>query len=152
MVSFERIGAAGDEEFASMAVIYGSIGATSVRLVPGTYAIEVQLMRQGTLYIPAERRCAQAIAGICMKHIDMPEINLGPTFPLGGSFLNNNTRYAMITPSMVDGNTSLVLYAIAIDLPGVQPEERRKAEDLGQMGMIEDYSAKYRLSIEPETQ
>jgi len=142
MITLTRKGAVEDEEFFSSADIRGNQTNGTLRIVPGVYDIDIQLLTEGDLVIP-ERKEKVDTGLFSEKTITYPKIDFNySTYPSGGLKL----EYTFTKEDLA--KNKLILYAVNPDIAGI-PESARKIEDLDQMYQVENYSEKYSSSLKP---
>ncbi|HLD89038.1 MAG TPA: hypothetical protein VI894_02425 [Candidatus Nanoarchaeia archaeon] len=150
-VTFDRNGADGEEEYSTIINLFGGQNRTEVQLLPGIYNVSANLILYKDIVIPEETRkfCSVNILGICIREetIIIPSVIFEQTFPEGGIELNNET--ALNLNVKLDESDEIILYLLAVDIPGV-PEESRKVEDLEQLNRISEYSKQYYDAIKPK--
>ncbi len=140
IISLERIGKEGEEEFTAVAEFKGGQSNPSeIRIAPGKYKVNIQLMLDSKVVIP-ER--TEKILGI-IPIAKVPEIELEP-YPAGGVIFDENNAFEIKT---TDHNT-IEFYSLYVDIPSI-PLSQRTHKDIEETGKIEDYSKYYRKSLEP---
>jgi len=137
IITLERIGKDGEEEFSTAAEFTGSQDELSeLRIVPGKYKVNIQLILNEKVIIPEEKKWF----GI----ITLPEIELNP-FPAGGLVFDETIAW---NAGDIINYNNIEFYSLYIDIPGI-PESERKHDDMDEMNKIEEYSKNYRTSLEP---
>jgi len=137
ILTLERIGRNGEEEFSAAAQYTGGQDEPSeLRLVPGEYKVNIQIILNEKVVIPKEVKIIPPTI--------LPEIDLNP-FPAGGIIFDETIPWN--TGSIINYD-NIEFYSLYIDLPGV-PENERKHDDMDEMSKIEEYSKNYRASLEP---
>ena len=137
IITLERIGEKGDEEFSAAAEYTGSQNELSeLRIVPGKYRVNIQLVLNEKVVIPEEKRL--------LGFVTLPEIELNP-FPAGGLVFDEAIPW---NTGDITNYNNIEFYSLYTDIPGIQ-ESERKHDDLDEMNKIEEYSKNYRASLEP---
>ncbi len=140
IVSLERIGQQGEEEFTAVAEFKGGQSTPSeIRIAPGKYKVNIQLMLNSKVVIP-ER--TERILGI-IPIAKIPEIELEP-YPAGGLIFDETNAFEIKTTNY----NTLEFYSLYVDIPSI-PLSERVHEDIEETGKIDDYSKHYRKSLEP---
>ena len=140
IITLERIGKNGEEEFSAAAEYTGSQDEPSeLRIVPGKYKVNIQLILNEKIVIPEEKKML-----LFFQIATLPEIELNP-FPAGGIVFDETIAWN--TGDIANYN-NIEFYSLYIDIPGI-PESERKHDDIDEMNKIEEYSKNYRTSLEP---
>lgn len=153
-VTLTRINEDGDLEFSSAANYEGQQKEPSeIEIAPGDYAADATLLAGERIVVPEKQECFRKGIFGDEECITIPKVDFGErasagqeAFPEGGLKIN-----ITISPNDLEKHSTIVLYAVSIDLAGL-PEQERSVEDIGQMGKIEEYSAIYQLALQPEFQ
>jgi len=141
IITLERIGKKGDEEFSAAAEYTGSQNELSeLRIVPGKYKVNIQLILNEKIVIPEETKMLLLVFPIAT----LPEIELNP-FPAGGLVFDEAIPW---NAGDITNYNNIEFYSLYIDIPGI-PESERKHDDMDEMNKIEEYSKNYRASLEP---
>jgi hypothetical protein len=139
IISLERIGKEGEEEFSAAAEFKGNQQEPSeIRIAPGKYRVNIQLMLDSKVVIPEEKEML-----LFIPIATIPEIELEP-YPAGGIVFDETIPLEIKTTDY----DAIEFYSLYIDIPGI-PREERTHDDLEEIGKIEDYSEYYRKSLEP---
>ncbi|MBW2993585.1 hypothetical protein KY317_03360, partial [Candidatus Woesearchaeota archaeon] len=145
-----------DQQFSAGATVMGN-ESQEVRLVPGIYEVDVELILDEDVIIPAEERCYEKPGLVPGKGdlgtedcftIDALALE---QLPNGGAELSNESRYFYLNPNNLYSSNEIVFYAISpaiTDIPAVSGI--RVAEDLEQVGRTSYYSKLYREYLEPD--
>ena len=140
IIMLERIGKKGEEEFSTATQYEGSQGEPSeLRIAPGKYKINIQLILNEKVIIPEEKKMLFLI-----PIATIPEIELNP-FPAGGIVFDETIFW---NAGDITNYNNIEFYSLYIDIPGI-PESERKHDDMDEMNKIEEYSKSYRASLEP---
>jgi len=140
IITLERIGKKGDEEFSTAAEFTGSQSELSeLRIVPGKYKVNIQIILNEKVIIPEETKM-----WLVFPIATLPEIELNP-FLAGGIIFDETIAWS--TGDITNYN-NIEFYSLYIDIPGI-PQSERKHDDLDEMNKIEEYSKNYRASLEP---
>jgi len=125
-----------------------SENAEHIALIPGEYQVSIYSMKfpRPSIVIPRDLRTAGS--GLIKQEFFVPEepivFDEGSPFPSG--FANFNWA---VTAEQLDSGNAVEFYYINVALDKV-PKQRRKIEDLGEIGKAIDYSSIYRKSLEPK--
>lgn len=140
ILTFERIGKNGEEEFSTAAEYTGNQDELSeLRIVPGKYKVNIQLILNEKIVIPEEKKMISFF-----QITTLPEIELNP-FPAGGLVFDETIAW---NAGDITNYNNIEFYSLYIDIPGI-PESERKHDDMDEMNKIEEYSKNYRASLEP---
>ncbi len=145
-----------DQQFSTGATVIGN-ESQEARLVPGIYEVNVELILDEDVLIPAEERCFEKPGFVpgegdlgTEECITINAIAL-EQLPNGGAQLDNESRYFYLNPNNLYSSSEIVFYAISpaiTDIPAVSG--MRVAEDLEQIGRTSYYSKLYRNELEPD--
>jgi len=134
VISLERMGAIEEEQFTSSSVYEGNQSDTpTIRIVPGTYRVNIFLLLDETIKIPAQEVGDQVI----------PEQELQEPYNSGGLIAN----YTISMYNLKNSDT-IVFYALSPTLYEI-PEGERTFEDLEYASNIEKYSKLYGYGSHP---
>ncbi|MBU1204456.1 MAG: hypothetical protein KKE93_00935 [Nanoarchaeota archaeon] len=140
ILTLERIGKDGDEEFSTAAQYTGGQDEPSeLRIVPGKYKANIQLILNEKIVIPEEKKML-----LFFQIATLPEIELEP-FPAGGLVFDETIAW---NAGDITNYDNIEFYSLYIDIPSI-PESERKHDDMDEMNKIEEYSKNYRASLEP---
>ncbi|MBU4493009.1 MAG: hypothetical protein KKA61_01440, partial [Nanoarchaeota archaeon] len=140
ILTLERIGKDGDEEFSTAAQYTGGQDEPSeLRIVPGKYKVNIQLILNEKIVIPEEKKML-----LFFQIATLPEIELNP-FPAGGLVFDETIAW---NAGDITNYDNIEFYSLYIDIPSI-PESERKHDDMDEMNKIEEYSKNYRASLEP---
>jgi hypothetical protein len=140
IITLERIGKKGDEEFSTAAEFTGSQSELSeLRIVPGKYKVNIQIILNEKVIIPEETKM-----WLVFPIATLPEIELNP-FLAGGIIFDETIAW---NTGDITNYNNIEFYSLYIDIPGI-PQSERKHDDLDEMNKIEEYSKNYRASLEP---
>ncbi len=137
ILTLERIGRNGEEEFSTAAQYTGSQDKPSeLRIVPGEYKLNIQVILNEKVIIPKEVKLIPPTI--------LPKVELNP-FPAGGIIFDEAIPW---NTGSITNYGNIEFYSLYIDLPGI-PENKRKHDDMDEMSKTEEYSKNYRTSLEP---
>ena len=140
ILTLERIGKKGDEEFSAAAQYTGGQDELSeLRIAPGKYKVNIQLILNEKVVIPEEKKMF-----LFFPIATLPEIELNP-FPAGGLVFDETIAW---NAGDITNYNNIEFYSLYIDIPSI-PESERKHDDIDEMNKIEEYSKNYRASLEP---
>ena len=140
ILTLERIGKRGEEEFSAAAQYTGGQdGLSEIRIAPGKYKLNIQLILNEKIVIPEEKKMF-----LFFPIATLPEIEFDP-FPAGGILFDETIAWDADDITNYD---NIEFYSLYIDIPGM-PESERKHDDIDEMNKIEQYSKNYRASLEP---
>lgn len=148
MVVLTRKGEVEDEEFSTMSDFIGNQTEGTIRIAPGVYDINIQLMTRGELVIPerTETICTMELPIVgCVDEetITFPEIRFNQSkYPSGGL----QGEYEFTKEDLA--KDKIVFYAVNPDITGV-PESNRVIDDLEEMNKVEEYSEAHKSSLRP---
>ncbi len=136
VLSLTRIGDENELEFSTASVFDNTQkDSAEIELAPGKYSADITLLANERIVIPASG--------------DYPKVDFGEgstpgeeRFSPGGLKLN-----ITINPEDLQ-KSAVVFYVVNVDIAGV-PEIDRYIEDLEQLTKIEEYSTKYKPSLQP---
>ncbi len=141
ILTLERIGKNGEEDFSTAAEYLGSQDEPSeLRVVPGKYKVNLQLILNEKVVIPEETKMLLLVLPIAT----LPEIELNP-FPAGGLVFDETIAW---NANSITNYNNIEFYSLYIDIPAI-PESKRKHDDMDEMNKIAEYSKNYRTSLEP---
>ena len=140
-----------DEEFTTGFSITGNEEKT-IRIAPGIYEIDIQLILNEELKIPAEIRCQEIKKGIIGEKKDKECFLINETifdvFPSGGLNFNTNETYWELKPNNLYKANKITFFAASNALNEV-PENLRVIEDIQQMNKIETISKEHKAELSP---
>jgi hypothetical protein len=137
----------GDDDFLATAEVYGNQTTSStMRLIPGKYELNINIIKQESLLIPAEKRKVDAgffgaLVG-AQNEVEIPEVKVDGSYVSGGAEFTEQTGYFIIQPSSLYDNSKIVFNAIGFSTP-------KKVEDMAEIGNVADYSTRFRQQLEP---
>jgi len=145
------------DDFSTYGIYYGNTTQTTMRLVPGEYEIEIDLVfglptpyGQNSITIPEDKRCEGGSLLTDCEEVIMPKIVFNDTFIEGGiSIQKNDSDLWVLDGSDLDSANQIILYAIAIPGEGVVTDALTH-DDMEVFGTKHKYSKEYRQEIEPE--
>lgn len=132
-----------EEDFIEMAQVRGAETGT-IRLIPGTYNVQVQLIADDTyVNIPKTKICKKKF-GI-KKCVTVPEIKLAE-----GTFFAGDTAIGPWTVSelQLQRDSQIRFHALNFAIADV-PEMSRHPDDLKAMGKLRNYSEQHLLELLP---
>ena len=140
ILTLERIGKKGEEEFSTAAqYIGGQDELSELRIAPGKYKVNIQLILNENIVIPEEKKMF-----LFFPIATLPEIEFNP-FPAGGLVFDETIAWDL---NDIIGYDNIEFYLLYIDIPGI-PESERKHDDIDEINKIQEYSKNYRTSLEP---
>lgn len=129
-----------EEELFNVIRITSEQQKEEIKLVPGTYEVEVSLYYkpiEGSILIPQDRICGGW--GPFKKCVTVPEIRAPGMWPLG------SVKYKWtIQASDLRGSNTLEFYGVSLDIPGT-PLMQRKHRDLENLDKIDKFVADYSI-------
>ncbi len=136
VISLTRIGDETELEFSTASVFDNTQkDSAETELAPGKYSADITLLANQRIVIPARG--------------DIPKVDLGEGSTPGEERFSPGGLKLNITISPEDLQKSIVVfYVVNVDIAGV-PEIDRYVEDLEQLTKIEEYSTKYKSSLQP---
>lgn len=144
-VTLKRIPEQLDAAHSATFIIDSSSKISEIKLVPGDYEINMQILKNKTYHIP-ERTETEGTWPF-EQTIEYPEVNLSAPWPSGGAIFNQTTN---VTITKQDLEKSMaVFYGASAELFEIVPESRRRIEDLEVLGKAEEVSALHRQSLLP---
>src|SRR3989344_3767210 len=150
VLSLTRIGDETELEFSAASVFDNTQKESAeIELAPGKYSADITLLANERIVIPARERCEGGILGIGEKCFIIPKIDLGEGSTPGEERFSPGGLKLNITITPEDLQKSVVLfYVVNVDIAGV-PEIDRYIEDLDELAKVEEYSTKYKASLQP---
>jgi len=147
VLTLTRIKSTGDPDVISLSDFWGDRAEpVTARLVPGTYELNINTFLHKPIIIPEETRKFKIglFSGLFddQEEYTIPEIKFDSNYPSGGAVLNEKSGYLTISADNLYGDNKILFYVISPPLP-------KKIEDLNQMNKIEQYSIRFRQSLEP---
>ncbi len=140
LLTLTRKGKVNEEEYQAIAELSeGAYNPEELKLVPGEYAIDIQLILNEMIVIPEDTRKTGSWPNEEEYTIPRTEFE---TFPNGGLKLNYTFTSADLEKDII------TFYAVSPDIAGI-PESGRVIEDLEQMNKVEEYSNIYREQLKP---
>jgi len=141
LLTLTRKGTVNEEEYQAIAELNeGAYNPEELKLVPGEYAIDIQLILNEMTVIPEDERCEDTGWGD-EECYTIPQVDF-ENFPNGGLKLNYT-----FTAADLEKDT-ITFYAVSPDIAGI-PESGRVIEDLEQMNKVEEYSNMYEEQLNP---
>ena len=121
---------------------------TTIKIIPGEYKINGQIILKEDLLIPEDERCALDVL-VCLDHYTIPEIPLEQSIS-GGIIFNNESGNSLweVNKESLDSSDEIIFYLLSFSLKDV-PSDQRKVEDLELMGQVEELTQDYRAYLEP---
>lgn len=155
IVTLERIGGFGEEEFISGAEYPGTqypkdvAGPSTIRIGPGEYNLRISMIDNDEIIIPEEHveedtGLVGELLGEDVKYT-LPEMRFGETQPYPSGGLNINFT---VNPQTLLRSDTIEFFVVSADLKGV-PQAQRKFDDLDQMSMYDQYSGEYSGVLQP---
>ncbi len=140
IITLERIGKKGEEEFSTAAQYTGAQDEPSeLRIAPGKYKVNIQLILNEKIVIPEEKKMF-----LFFPITTLPEIEFNP-FPAGGIIFDETIAW---NAGDITDYDNIEFYSLYIDIPSI-PESERKHDDIDEINKIGEYSKNYRTSLEP---
>lgn len=118
-----------------------------VKIIPGTYDVEISLVIRDDITIPADERCDGGFLGIGETCTDLDPVEFTPVKPLYEGGLKRTGMH--ISAVEMDNADKIIFHAVVIDLAGT-PEAKRVHEDLEEINNIEAYSEMYGDLVMPQ--
>ena len=147
-ITLTRINSPNELEFSSVAE-YKTGQDTEIEIAPGEYQLEITLMSNERIVIPARRECVTALLGLVKECYDLPKIDLAEGIPdEQAQFIAGGINLDItVTPADLEKG-AITFYAVNIGLADV-PQEQRVIEDLDQIGKIEQHSEANKIALWP---
>ena len=142
-----------DSEYSSPVNV--GLDGGEIRLVPGEYKLNGQVMLNELMIIPASERkiCITKIPLIgCVDHDEytIPEQQLDQSVSGGVEFdeINPNKNW-VVTKQDLDNSEEIIIYVLSFSLKDLA-QGAREIEDLNQMGKVFEITSENRIELEPE--
>lgn len=131
----------GEQEHSAAAQIEG-LGSGTLRLVPGTYDVDIDVFLDERVVIDDEVCYPTGLFGLGGEKCEPFYVEFNESYPSAGVRLNQETTPVTIKPSDLYSNKDIVFYVISPSLP-------RTMEDLEDMGQFTSLSDRFRQDLEP---
>lgn len=145
IVSFQRLTEHTDEPHEQFITLSYIDSVENITLIPGKYLLQVQIIDNDNLYVPADERCERPCF-ICSKTCyTIPEIDI-EQFPTGGVLLSDETGgfFEITKEDLKMGK------GIKLKVPSIVHEHITIHEDMQQIGQFEAYSKMHWTQLEPD--
>jgi hypothetical protein len=124
----------------------GNDTTIKMRLVPGRYESNINLILDQRVYIPEEKRKINVgligkLAG-AEEEYTIPPVEFNESYPIGGAVFNANTGLLDLKADSLYKDNVLEIYIIGHDIP-------TKIEDVELIGALQEQTAQFRSSLEP---
>jgi len=151
VVSYNQVDPApGTDPIQGSFIYYGSSGPnndTIIKLVPGTYEVNVQSILNKPLIIPESSRSVRVV--FKKIHYTIPEVDFDQ-FPSGSLELNGSHGYWTVSAADLDsGNNAVTFSVLAPDIPGIA-QQNRVVEDLQILTATDTYMTQNYQTLLPK--
>jgi hypothetical protein len=116
-----------------------------VRLLPGNYEVQGQVISREELYIPEDER---QYGKWPFREEETIEAQTLSSSSSGGVMFNESNSYWHLSKGNLDNNDEIVFYVLSFNINDI-PEDMRVVEDLSVMGEVAEFSSENRNDLEP---
>ncbi|MBW2978208.1 hypothetical protein KY331_05150 [Candidatus Woesearchaeota archaeon] len=128
----------GEDPFTAIAKVTNT--TSSLRLVPGTYEVEMSMFYHQPVIIPEDKR--EEGSWPFEEEYTIPEVKFDDDYFKGGAIFNNQTGYLIISPNNLYKDNNLTFFIVDTPLP-------EKIEHIFNQNILEKLSSQFRPKLEP---
>ena len=131
----------GEREHTAAARLFGNQTNATLKLIPGTYEVDIDLFYHEPVIIPEEER--EAGFWPFVEEYTMPEIEINDSYVKGGAVLNNETGYLIIPSDKLYEYNTLTFFVVSTEIP-------ERVEEIHDPELTDKLSARFRARLEPK--